>query len=201
MAQFDFNARNVAPATGGANQLPVSDSKGHVVVITESEVIPTNNDPENGQLVMLLKVVEGEHVGVEGKYRLQIFHKDKTTNDIAWSKFSAICHAVNVFDFKNTGNSGVPEIHNIPFRVVVSLQKSEENAAKGYTEVKYVLAADGSAPGKAKPAAAPVAPVPPPVAPVAPIAPAVAPAWGTPVAPAAPAEAPVASSTPPWATK
>jgi len=203
-----FDVNSVAPATGG-NQLPVSDSKGHLVVITESEVVPVANKPNAAYIKFDVRIIEGEHSGAEGIYRVNYFSDSEVAANIAKGQLSALGHVCHVQQLANTA-----QLHNIPLRMVVGLQKDAEAAAKGYTEIKYVLNADGSkagsAPGSA-PAAAPAAPPQPPAPSVTAATPA-APVWGapveaapaaTPAAPAwgAPAATPAATSVPPWATK
>ena len=201
-AQLNFDASKVSPAMP-MSQLPVSGPEGLPVIITESE-LKENANKDGGYLQLSLQVIDGEHKGCTGPYRLNIFHPNQQTVNIAYSQLSAICHVINEFNIADSS-----QLHNKPFKVIVGLQKGENGTEKGYTEVKSVLASDGSAPGKAKPASAPVAPTPP-VTPVA-VQP-VAPAWTAPEAPATPAawgapattpETPAAPATaaPPWATK
>lgn len=191
-----FDVNSVAPATGGGGQLPVSDSKGHLVVITESEVVPVKDKPNAAFIKFDLKVIEGEATGAEAVYRVNYFSDSEQAANIAKGQLSALGHVCHVQQLANTA-----QLHNIPFRVVVGLQKDAEAQAKGYTEIKYVLNADGSkagsAPGSA-PAPAPAAPPAPPqaaawTAPTAQAAPAAAPAWGVPAA--------ATTAAPPWAQK
>lgn len=223
----DFNAMNVKPATMGGSAIPVSDNFGHLVIIYDDETLPSTKDPNNGVLNLKVKIIEGEHNGLEGVYRINYFFMGQdqnsiTTKRIADAQLSAICHAVNVYNPKT-----VAELYNKPFRIVVELQKGEEAAEKGYTQIKGVLCADGGIPGfpdKPKvvrqgvaPAAVPgtgVTPWQPQSAAQAPVQPEAAPAqpasapWGQPATPAqeaaqgaAPWGQPAAtagSTTPPW---
>lgn len=202
-AVFDVNS--VAPATGGGGQLPVSDSKGHLVVISESEVVPVANKPNAAFLKFDLHIIEGEHNGTEGVYRVNYFSDSEQAANIAKGQLSALGHVCHVQSLANTA-----QLHNIPFRVVVGLQKDPDAQAKGYTEIKYVLNADGSKAGSAPGTAPAAAPAAPPVAPPAAAAAPAAPAWGPPAAPVE--AAPVApawgqpaaaapSAAPPWAAK
>ena len=208
MATLNFDASKVEPQAP-MSQLPVSGPEGLPVIIKESE-LKENRDKTGGYLELLLEVIDGEHKGASGPYRLNLFHTNQQTVNIAYAQLSAICHVVNEFQVADSS-----QLHNKPFNVIVGLQKAEDAAAKGYTEVKAIRNSDGSAPGKAKPASAPVAPPTPPVNPVAaqPVAPAwggnssgtipsgneAAPAWG---APATTPETPAATTAaPPWATK
>ena len=202
MATLNFDASKVAPQAP-MSQLPVSGPEGLPVIIKESE-LKENKEKSGGYLELILEVIEGEHKGASGPYRLNLFHTNQQTVNIAYAQLSAICHCVNEFQVADSS-----QLHNKPFNVIVGLQKTEDAAAKGYTEVKAIRNSDGSAPGKAKPASAPVAPPTPPVAPVA--TQPVAPAWTAPEAPATPAawgapattpETPAATTAaPPWATK
>lgn len=197
-----FNARTTEPAAMGAPQLPVSPKEGWPVVITSSEMVATSGNANNGMLVLNLLIIEGEHKGEEGVYRLNLYHTNEKTVEIANRQLSAVCWVTGKPDAKVS-----EELHNIPFRAVVELQKDPEAAAKGYTQVKGVLDIQGNQPGKT---GASVAAAPAPAAPPVPPAPA-APAWGgtAPAEPAASAAAPTwaapaataAPASPPWATK
>jgi len=64
-----FNPTQVAPATGSVGQLPISDDKGHVVIITGDEI--KNTASGQGQMLVLqLAVVEGPCTGQTGAHRL-----------------------------------------------------------------------------------------------------------------------------------
>lgn len=201
-----FDVNSVAPATGGGNQLPVSDSKGHLVVITESEVVPVANKPNAAYIKFDVRIIEGEHTGAEGIYRVNYFSDSEVAANIAKGQLSALGHVCHVQQLANTA-----QLHNVPFRVVVKLQKGVEGTEKGYTEISHVLNADGSKAGSAPGSAPAAAPAAPPVAPPAAPAAASTPAWGAPAAPVeaapappawgAPAAAAPAASVPPWATK
>ena len=147
MAQLQFDATKVEPA-GISSQLPVSGPDGYGVVITASEM-KENKDKTGGFLELTLQVTDGEHKGESGAYRLNLYHSNAKTVEIAYRQLSAVCHAVGVFQVVDS-----TQLHNIPFKAIVGLQKGEN--PEGYTEVKGVLGADGSQPGKSKgPAAAP----------------------------------------------
>jgi hypothetical protein len=214
-----FNCASVEPAGVSANQLPLSGPVGHPVIITSSE-LKENKNHDGGFLELNVRVIEGEFVGAEGPYRLNLFNKNEKTVEIAYKQLSAlgyVCGQLNIADSA--------QLHNIPFKCIVGNQKlTAEQAAKQaagetvvpFTEIKGVLHMDGSAPGKSAgaasaPAQAPTPPAtftPPPVAAVAqPAAPEPA-AWtpgpAVPVqqaapASAAPASAAPASAAPAWA--
>ena len=168
-----------------------------MVVIYDDETLPAKADANNGVLNLKVKVIEGPYNGTEGVYRINYFFmgtdaNSVTTKRIADAQLSAICHAVNVYNPK-----AVAELYNKPFRIVVEMQKGEEAAEKGYTQIKGVLCADGGIPGfPDKPKvqrqetiqAAPTTP-----------APAANPGWGAPAQPVVPApEAAPATTAAPW---
>ena len=134
-----FNPNNFDP-TQGSSMLPVGKL---LVVATSSEVKPTS-DGNNGYLQYNLEVIDGDHKGASGAYRLNLYHSNQQTVEIANRQFSALCHV--------TGQMGVVEdsaqLHNIPFIVDVQKQTKGEGAEKGYTEVKRVFDANGNEPGK-----------------------------------------------------
>ena len=195
MPSLNFNATNVAPMGISTPQLPVSGKEGFPAIITGSE-LKENKNKDGGYLALDLQIIEGEHKGECGVYRLNLFHSHPKTVEIAYAQLSAICHVTGVMNVVDS-----QQLHNIPFRVVTGLQKGDN--PEHYTKVKGVLHMDGAAPGKSTgvPAqAAPQVPTPPPAqtapAPQAPPVQAAAPAWGSqanPVVEAAPA------ATPPWA--
>lgn len=199
-----FDARSVEPSSGGSNQLPVSDSNGWPVVIINSDVVPVKDKPNAAFIRFDLMIIDGEHKGAEGTYRVNYFSDSEVAANIAKGQLSALGHVTGQFSIANTA-----QLHNIPFRVVVGLQKDKESAEKGFTEIKYVLDINGNKAGKsgAQAVAAPTpsptpAPAPQPApapapggwAPPAEAATQAAPPWGQPAGGAAPA-------SPPWATK
>ena len=196
MAQLVFNAATVEPATMGGSSLPLSGSDGWPVVITASEIKQAKSGGNNGYLELTLSVIDGEYRGESGAYRLNLYHSSEKTVEIAYRQLSAVCHVTGAVNMVDT-----QQLHNLPFRAVVGLQKRNANWKDGdpeYTEVKGVLHSDGSQPGKSKGGSAP-GPSAPPQAPTQPTPTptpqpeqqASPPAWG--------GGAPAGSSAPPWA--
>ncbi|HEX2243001.1 MAG TPA: DUF669 domain-containing protein [Gammaproteobacteria bacterium] len=134
-----FNARQVDPTQSGG-QMPVGR---HPVVIKNSEIKPTK-DNTGGMLVLELEIIDGPSKGVTGAYRLNLYHNNPQTVEIAHRQLSAICHVIGVYDVQDS-----QQLHGIPFIVEVGLQKDTEAASKGYTEVKKVFDMNGNEPGKA----------------------------------------------------
>lgn len=205
MLPTPFNAHQFEPAGPAISQLPVSGSDGHPVIISASEFRAAKSGGNNGYLELTLQIIEGEYKGQSGSYRLNLFHDNAQVVDIASRQLSAICHVCNQMMISDS-----TQLHNIPFRAVVGLQKKQKADDPDYTEVKGVLDYSGNRPGKGAPANAVPAPTPAAVAapvfaqPHAPQAPAAAPAaapWGAP-APAAQAQAPHGGApVPPWAQR
>ena len=134
-----FNAQQYDPTQGGGS-LPVGR---HPVVIESSEV-KANKANDGGYLQLNLKLIDGPQMGTTGAYRLNLYHSNPQTAEIAHRQLSAICHVIGVFNVQDS-----QQLHNIPFIVEVGLQKGEEAAQKGYTEVKKVFDINGNEPGKA----------------------------------------------------
>ena len=134
-----FNAQQYDPTQGGGS-LPV----GRHPVIIESSEVKANKANDGGYLQLNLKLIDGPQTGTTGAYRLNLYHSNPQTAEIAHRQLSAICHCIGVFNVQDSG-----QLHNIPFIIEVGLQKGEEAAQKGYTEVKKVFDINGNEPGKA----------------------------------------------------
>lgn len=134
-----FNAQQYDP-TQGVGGLPVGK---HPVVIESSEV-KANSKNDGGYLQLNLKIIDGPSAGSVGAYRLNLYHQNQQTVEIAHRQLSAVCHVIGVFNVQDT-----QQLHNIPFVVEVDFQKGEEARQKGYTEVKRVFDINGNEPGKA----------------------------------------------------
>jgi len=134
-----FNAHQFDPTQGGGS-LPVGK---HPVVITESEV-KANSANDGGYLELLLKIIDGPAAGTTGAYRLNLYNKSEKAVEIAHRQMSALCHVIGVYNVQDT-----QAMHNLPFVIEVGMQKGEEAAQKGYTEVKKVFDINGNEPGKA----------------------------------------------------
>ena len=134
-----FNAQQYDPTQGGGS-LPV----GRHPVIIESSEVKANKANDGGYLQLNLKLIDGPQMGTTGAYRLNLYHSNPQTAEIAHRQLSAICHVIGVFKVQDS-----QQLHNIPFIVEVGLQKGEEAAQKGYTEVKKVFDINGNEPGKA----------------------------------------------------
>ena len=134
-----FDAQQYDPTQGGGS-LPV----GRHPCIIESSEVKANKANDGGYLQLNVKLIDGPQTGTTGAYRLNLYHSNPQTAEIAHRQLSAICHCVGVFNVQDSS-----QLHNIPFIIEVGLQKGEEAAQKGYTEVKKVFDINGNEPGKA----------------------------------------------------
>lgn len=132
-----FNPTQFDP-TQGSSSLPVGK---HKVIVKSSEVKPTA-DGSNGYLQLNLEIIEGQYQGLEGAYRLNLYHQSKQTSEIAHRQLSAVCHAIGLLSVITDS----AQLHNVPFIVEVALQKGEAGNEKGYTEVKKVYDVNGNEP-------------------------------------------------------
>jgi hypothetical protein len=132
-----FDANQYDPTQTSGASLPVGK---HPVVIDASEIKATQ-DNSGGFLELTLKIIDGPQTGTTGAYRLNLYNQSQKAVEIAHRQFSALCHAVKVFQVQDSA-----QLHNIPFIVEVALQKGQD--ANGYTEVKKVFDINGNEPGK-----------------------------------------------------
>ena len=136
MAQLiqPFNANNFDP-TQGVGGLPI----GRHPVIVDSSEVKANKANDGGYLQLNLKVIDGPQAGTVGAYRLNLYHSNPQTVEIANRQLSAISHVTGVFMIQDSA-----QLHNIPFIVEVGPQKNDAQ----YTEVKKVFDINGNEPGK-----------------------------------------------------
>lgn len=130
-----FNAQQYDP-TQGVGSLPI----GKHPVIVESSEVKANKANDGGYLQLNLRIIDGPQAGTTGAYRLNLYHTNQQTVEIAHRQLSAICHVVGVFMVQDSS-----QLHNLPFLVEVGPQKNDP----AYTEVKKVYDMNGNEPGKA----------------------------------------------------
>lgn len=131
--QTPFDATSVDP-TQGTGQMSVGR---HPVVIESSEV-KGSKAGDSGYLQLNLRVTDGPGQGEGGPIRLNLYHSNAKTVEIAFKQLSAICHVTGVFRLEDSS-----QLHNIPFIVDVGPQKDPQ-----YTEVKRVYDIRGNEPQK-----------------------------------------------------
>ena len=131
-----FDARNFDPSQS-AGSLPVGK---HPVIIYEAS-IETNKAQNGGFLQLMLKIIDGPNAGQTGPYRLNLYNASAQAVDIAHRQLSALCYVTGVFQVQDA-----QQLFNIPFMIEVGMQKGEEAAAKGYTEIRRVFDRNGNEP-------------------------------------------------------
>lgn len=130
-----FNAQQYDP-TQGVGSLPI----GKHPVIVESSEVKANKANDGGYLQLNLRIIDGPQQGTTGAYRLNLYHSNQQTVEIAHRQLSAICHVIGVFQVTDSS-----QLHNLPFLIEVGPQKNDPQ----YTEVKKVFDMNGNEPGKA----------------------------------------------------
>lgn len=193
-----FDPTKFDPSQGEGN-LPVGFKQP--VAIVAHKLQPSRNG-SSGMLNLTLQVLDGPNKGAKGPLRLNLYHSNPQTVEIAHRRLSTICYAVGFVQVLTNPQ----QIYNRPFLVDIELQSDAEAASKGYTEVTHIYDAQGNEPGK-QPAQAPAGFAAPTQQPAqAPASAPAAPAWGQPPAagaasPAAPAwgqQTPPAAQAPQW---
>ncbi|QBZ71739.1 hypothetical protein [Pseudomonas phage KP1] len=130
-----FDATQFDP-TQGVGGLPI----GRHPVIVESSEVKANKNNDGGYLQLNLRIIDGPQQGTVGAYRLNLYHTNQQTIEIAHKQLSAVCHVTGVFQVQDSS-----QLHNIPFVVEVGPQKNDAQ----YTEIKKVFDINGNEPGKA----------------------------------------------------
>lgn len=131
-----FDPRTVDPSQ--FTSIPLADYK---CVIVGSEP-KANNQNTGGYLQLDVKIIEGQFAGSTVPDRLNLFHTDQTTVNIAKKRLSAYFHAVGL-GAAPAQNSG--QLHDRPF--IATIGPQEKNPQ--YNEVKLVKDLQGNIPGKA----------------------------------------------------
>lgn len=136
MQTFDPNMYDPTQGVGG---LPV----GRHPVIIERDEVKANRANDGGYLQFDLRIIDGPLQGTTGAYRLNLYHNNPQTVEIANRQLSALCHVTGQFRLGQNGND-TSVLHNIPFMVEVAPQKNDPQ----YTEVKKVMDRNGNEPTK-----------------------------------------------------
>ena len=138
MVALAFNANEVAPSVETAGSLPLGC---HLFEITSAEVSETKAGG-NGMLVLNVLIIEGPNAGVTGAYRLNMWHSNPQTVEIAKRQLSSICHVTGRLQLNDTS-----DLHGARFIGKVVKQKvAPGQEDKGYTEIKGVYDTAGVGP-------------------------------------------------------
>ncbi|MDD3588357.1 MAG: DUF669 domain-containing protein [Thermoguttaceae bacterium] len=148
MSQLNFDATRVEPTV----PREIVPAGKYVVEITASSTKETK--AKNGSYLELeMTILEGEYKGNKLWDRLCLNHVNVKTQRIAQANLSAICHAVNVLQPRDS-----IDLHNLPFTVNVKIRENEAtgeqyNEVRGYSKRERQFATenaettnDGSAP-------------------------------------------------------
>lgn len=144
MAAINFNASEVAPQTG-FDPIPAGT---YVAVITESEEKATKAGT-GSYLQLTFEVIEGDHKGRRLWARLNLNNPNDQAVAIARAELSAICHAVNVLDLRDT-----TQLHDLPMAIRVTAKPDKDGEVRN--EIKKYEALSN-----AKPATTPNKPTAP----------------------------------------
>lgn len=126
----NFNAREVPPSKP-FEPLPAGT---YEAIISASEDTPTKNG--NGSYLKLeFTIISGEHQNRKLFDRLNLNNPSDQAVAIARAQLSAICHAVERLDVKDSS-----QLHDLPLLIVVKQGKDDKgnitNEIKGYKSVK-----------------------------------------------------------------
>lgn len=157
MAQFQFNAANVAPQESIA-PIPAGVYLAQVV---ESDVAPLKSGAGRA-LKLTFQILSGPYANRKVWASLNVEHRGSADAErIAQAQLSALCHAVGVINLQDT-----TQLHMKPVQIRVKVRKDESGQYGDRNEVNGYEAANGAgvptapAARQAAPAAAPAAPVP-----------------------------------------
>ena len=126
MASLNFNAANVAPATR-PGPIPKGTYLAHVI---ESDLQPLKSG--NGEaLKLVFEVIDGDYKGRKVIERLNIVHTNAQAQNIAQSQLSALCHAIQVIELRDSAM-----LHYKPVRISVTIREQAgydpQNSVNGF---------------------------------------------------------------------
>ena len=107
MANFSFDANQVAPDSGQLDPLPAG---WYDMYVKESEIKPTS-DGTGTRLVLGFGFMDPNQKNRKVTINLNIRNKSEQAQNIALGQLSALCHAVGVLAMQDTA-----QLHNIPFK-------------------------------------------------------------------------------------
>lgn len=113
MAQLQFDARNVAPDTGGGDPLPAG---WYNVAVDESAMKPTS-DGTGAYLELRLNVLDGQFANRKLFTRLNLRNSNTQAQEIAFKQLSAICHAIGRLQINDS-----QELHGQPLKVKATVR-------------------------------------------------------------------------------
>ena len=142
MAQLNFNAANVAPASA----FDVMPAGWYNVRITASEMKPTK-DGSGSYLSLTLTVEDGAFKGRKIFDRLNLNNKNATAVKIAYETLSAICHATGVIQLQDS-----TQLHGLLMSCKLKIKPAEGSYSEGNEVTGYKAAEGGAAGAQMQPA-------------------------------------------------
>lgn len=137
MVAYSFDSSHFPPAYSGSSQLPVGK---HPVRIVSATPKP-NKDNTGGYIEVVLEAIDGPAKGGKQTDRLNVYHTNPLTVEIANKQLSAYCHVTGVYRFNDTDEL----TRGQPFIAEIGPQKSDPQ----FNEVKSLFDINGNEPGKA----------------------------------------------------
>lgn len=147
---FNTAEHDISRNSSGGGGLPVSDDKGHLVILEKPWEMKPISDPSKGSLICFYyKIVgEGPTKGKTGVHRENIGHTDAETKRIAEEKVNTMMHVIGCTGPSRT----IQQVLNRPFRVVVDYQDNQapgtpgEGNGRGFTNIVKYFDAQGRGP-------------------------------------------------------
>ena len=147
--QNAFVPANYNPVQGSA-QLPLGR---HPFRITES-AIATNKDEQGGHLKFGVTIIEGPNAGATGDYRINLYHQNAKTCEIAHNQLAALAYACNlghtqISDTRQfEGQCFIGEVTNQKLTDQQSAKQAAGENVVPFTQISKVFYMDGREPGK-----------------------------------------------------
>lgn len=141
--EMNFDATKVAPSTGRPDPVPVGD---YTLMVTESEVAATKKG--DGRILKLTYTVVApeQYKGRKVFANLNIVNPSAEAQKIAQGELSALCHATNVLQLKNSS-----QLHNIAFKAKLGIEQDPGYPPKN--NVTKYIGVDGATPIASAPSA------------------------------------------------
>lgn len=130
MAKLNFNAAEIAPATGN-EPLPAGE---YTMQIVNSDM-RQNKNGSGEHLWLEFSILGPTQKGRKFWDRLNLIHDSAKTVEIANRQLSAICHAVGVLAPKDS-----TELHDRPLRVKIKVSEGRDGSLQN--SATYLAAAD-----------------------------------------------------------
>ena len=114
----------------------------YLAAIARSDVSDTKKGDGGRKVDLEFEVLDGPHMGRRFWSTLNLWNRNPVTVEIAQRELNSICHAVGKLRVADT-----QELHGIPMKVTLGIDKSGRNAPKGYKPAAGAPASTPSAAG------------------------------------------------------